>query len=63
MIDDNRDRPAVPPDAVIVVADTDGNTDARRKGPVHTWTWIGAERWYYAAEFPVPVFGKMKATT
>jgi hypothetical protein len=55
-----RVKPDVPPGAVIVVADAAGNTDRAMKGPVHTWTWLGAETWYYAAEIPVPAFGKAK---
>ena len=52
-------RPDVPPGAVIVVADAKGYTDSAMRGPVHMWTWIGADWWWYAEKFPVQMMEKV----
>ncbi len=45
----------VPKDAVIMIADESGfYPDDKRFAKAHMWTWIGAPRWYYVRDFPLP---------
>lgn len=44
----------VPAWAEIVVADKDGSTGGRMRGPVHMWCWVGGKQWYYVASHPIP---------
>lgn len=46
--------PDMPADAVIVVADAKGYTDAEMKGPPYMWCWIDGPQWFYVTDFPVP---------
>jgi hypothetical protein len=45
-------RPVPPLGAVLALHD-DGGRPAAPEG-ARLWTWHGAARWYYAAQFPVP---------
>ena len=46
--------PEIPPGAEIVVADAKGYTDKEMRGPAYLWTWVGAARWFYVSQCPVP---------
>src|SRR4051812_40500600 len=43
-----------PADAVIVIADADGNTNRQSKGEPYMWTWIDGLTWFYVKDYPIP---------
>lgn len=52
-----KQQPNVPPGATIVIADADAYTDKAMRGPAYMWTFLGADRWWYVKDYPIP---KMK---
>jgi hypothetical protein len=51
---DTKAPPSPPHGATIIVADEDAYVNEDRRGPPYMWTWLGASRWYYVREHPIP---------